>query len=93
MLALVKLRDEYAGLPRVLGMMDHNTRAHNVIYEWARLTITSEGWWCRDCGEAFFEAPETSHVFEALQEVKRRVEAAHARSAQAAPIVEGGAAR
>ncbi len=73
-------------------MMDHNTRAHNVIYEWARLTITSEGWWCRDCGEAFFEAPETSRVFEALQEVKRRVEAAHVRSAQAAPIVEGGAA-
>lgn len=75
------------------GMMDHDTRAHDVAYEWARLTITSEGWWCRDCGEAFFEAPETSRVFEALQEVKRRVEAARLRSAQAVPIAEGGAAR
>lgn len=73
--------------------MDHDTRAHDVVYEWACLIITSEGWWCRDCGEAFFEAPETRRVFEALQEVKRRVETARVRSAQAAPIVEGGAAR
>jgi hypothetical protein len=68
--------------------MDHDTRAHDVAYE---LTITSEGWWCRDCGEAFFEAPETSRVFEVLQEVKCRVGAARARSAQATPAGLGEA--
>lgn len=68
--------------PMCSGIMDHDTREHDVTYEWASKTITSEGWWCRDCGEVLLDGEDSLVCFAAFEEVKRRVEAARVRSDQ-----------
>lgn len=81
------------GCPICGGTMDHAKRPETVTYEWASVTIESEGWWCRDCGELLLKGEETRKWSDAFDEAKRQVEAAKLREAQATSEVVGGAAR
>ena len=76
--------------PVCAGTMDRDKRPETVTYEWASVTIESEGWWCRDCGELILKGPELIKWSDAFDEAKRQVEVRRGLSSQP---TEGIAAR